>query len=679
MKKNLLLYLSKLENPFNSVLAPTLAWLSSANDFLFDNYYDSYHRGIHFQGGDSRNLETGHLTGGTVCGDRHFEEFNFLVNNFNVMIVSFVDTIFSSCIKNLSLPCISLPDELNTIYKKVFNSLNATLPRNIVMFRSDFGRALSGFEAYLYPEIYYRRAIGVLDSIPENELDELYSVGSTIFCLYVDERVISRLKNKGYTLEIIDRLIESDDYLSLTKRVALRWQDHVKGWILGDPTLVLHWLPKACEENLFSIYSIPQEKIITQFGDFISSKGSVVYGRQYGDRDFFELSKLNLCLQVIDPCRPPFQSVKNVDYIWHMAKSKDGFYAPEFSDEQLIQFAKEGKILLSLMFWSGMIREIANFYNLIDLFAISGLKCGLVLTSKSFEYMMHSSIELLTIPRDQGGVFPNVEPVLGSSGIGVSIESYIDTAILKKTLEEALLKISNIVKNPDYMPRGWWPTMDVSLEKLPLLQKPKPFRFLKYPPYFQFRYKYEDIHYGQSEHTFEGKKQQVTIIDRLKQAIKNAGLLKYFEIYRPYEFFEGGLLNTVVMDAVRATGLQYTFTKAGFKEKPETKYIDNSFIALNYTAGQWDGWTPFETINDVSDLHTAEHKLLKSGKPGWIVSTIDSCLWTFSGEFWKRGHKLFEIAQYCVKGGCTGRLINVKPYTVSRYARIIAENKHLKK
>ncbi|HDH53738.1 MAG TPA: hypothetical protein ENH24_04560, partial [Nitrospirae bacterium] len=88
MKKRLLLFLSNLDCPCNVLTASTLAWLSKTKACLFDNYYDSYHQGIHFPGGDSRNLETGQLTGGTVSGDRHFEEFYFMLHNFDVSVVT---------------------------------------------------------------------------------------------------------------------------------------------------------------------------------------------------------------------------------------------------------------------------------------------------------------------------------------------------------------------------------------------------------------------------------------------------------------------------------------------------------------------------------------------------------------------------------------------------------------
>ena len=676
-KKKLILYLSKFNCPENISIASTLAWLSKSKSYLFDNYYDSYHQGIHFEGGDTRSMETGKLTGGTVSGDSHFEALYFLLHNFDVSTIIFQDSIFTNVIKHFNVPIISRTKQINLLYRNIFDNLDAPMPSDIVMIGSNFNSALSGLEAYLYPEIFYRQAIGVSDAITEDELDDLYREGSKVFCFYVDEGIITRLKQRKHDIEVVDRIKKNDDYLRVTKRIALRWKDKIKGWMLGDPTLVSHWLPKACEENLLSMYSVPQDKIVSQLGDLIASKGVVVYGRQYNDRDFFDLSNLNQCLQVIDPCRPPFQSVKHVDYSWNKNQNTEGFYELEYSDKELIRFAEEGRILVSLMFWSGMIREIANFYRLMDLFAITKLKCGLVLTEQSFEYMMHAPFELLTIPLHQGGVYPFVEPVLGSCGIGVGIEAYIDKLRLRKTLRDALSTISLKVKNENYMPRGWWTTMDTTLEKLPLSKRPKPFRFLKYSPYIQIRYPIKNNKFEKRSSPFlktSLNRIKVVLIDRLKEKILDGGLIKYFEPYRPYESYRASTIKKDIIETAKSVGLKYMFTKSGFNEKPKEKYLDNNFIALNYTAGQWDGWTPFETINDVSDLKRSEKNLMKNKKPGWMVSTIDSCLWTFSGEFWKKGSKLYEIAQFCAQGGKSKKLINVKPFTISRYARIIAEN-----
>ncbi len=674
MKKKLLLYLSRANQPENIPVASTLAWLCHSKNHLFDNYYDSYHLGIHFPGGDARELEEGQLTGGTVLGDRHFEEFYFMLLNFDVSAVCLKESIFLSSIRNLNVPVVTYTDRISDLYRKVFNHFDLPFPSKLVMIGSDFGKGLAGLEAYLYPEIYYRQGLGVPDSISEEELAALCQRGSKISCLYVDEDVIERLRKKGYEVEILDNLQKNDDYASLTQRIGERWKGKAQGWMLGDPMLVSHWLPKACEEDLIALYSVPQEKIVSAFKDTLSLKEKVVYGRQYSDKDFFDLSKLNQCLQVIDPCRPPFQSVKQAEYAWHVDQNQEGFYEREYSDEELRQFAREGRILVSLMFWSGMIREIANLYNLMDLFATTRLKCGLVLTAQSYEYMMHSPLELLTIPLERGGVFPLVEPVLGSCGLGVGIESSMTADRLEENLKEALSRILQKVKRENCLPRGWWPTMDSHLEKLSWWKRPKFFRISRHSPYFQVRFKAREGSFQRNIDPVrrESPESLRSYKERIKEDLAKSGLTKYFSSYRPYESYRPGSLREDILQAVKSAGLEYMFSKAGFGSYPEVQYMDDDFVALNYTAGQWDGWTPFETVNDISDLKRAERILLRRKKPGWMVSTIDSCLWTFGGEFWKRGTQLYEIAKFCAKGGHSKRLINVRPYTIARYARIIA-------
>jgi hypothetical protein len=110
-------------------------------------------------------------------------------------------------------------------------------------------------------------------------------------------------------------------------------------------------------------------------------------------------------------------------------------------------------------------------------------------------------------------------------------------------------------------------------------------------------------------------------------------------------------------------------TKSGFGEPSHVVWRDGDFVALNYTSGHWDGWTPFETINDVSDLRASEKTLLARGRPGWLLGSIDSSLWAFSGELWNRAPRLAAIARYVASGGSSGRLVNVPPRVLARYAR----------
>ena len=102
-KKRLLLFFTRLSDFNSAPLAATLAWACQSSGWVFDVYYDSYHQGVHFPGGDWRALELGKVTGGTVCADRHFEEFYLLLHRFDVSIVTTRENLFHSSVKAVSL------------------------------------------------------------------------------------------------------------------------------------------------------------------------------------------------------------------------------------------------------------------------------------------------------------------------------------------------------------------------------------------------------------------------------------------------------------------------------------------------------------------------------------------------------------------------------------------------
>jgi len=218
------------------------------------------------------------------------------------------------------------------------------------------------------------------------------------------------------------------------------------------------------------IHARPQSRIIKELESVMHDKGKVIYGRQTDDSEFFTLSRLNKAFQVIDPCRPPFQSLRHSEYSWN--GQVEDLTQAEPGDEKLVQFAEEGKILVSLIFWTGMIRELENLYNLIELIALTKLKCGLALTAQSFEYMMQHPMEALIAHLDNGGIYPLAEPMLASCGIGVGIESVYDPSFLENFLDQGMERIKHKVKNKRLQPKGWWVTLDVDLKKRSWRQRP---------------------------------------------------------------------------------------------------------------------------------------------------------------------------------------------------------------
>ena len=122
--------------------------------------------------------------------------------------------------------------------------------------------------------------------------------------------------------------------------------------------------------------------------------------------------------------------------------------------------------------------------------------------------------------------------------------------------------------------------------------------------------------------------------------------------------------------ALRDAGFSYMWTKAWFG-RPRIALRDGEFVALTLTAGNWDGWSPFYTVGGAGDLKRAERRLKRA--PGWLVGTIDSPLWALSGEILERGSELYRIAELTARGGSSGRLVNVTPRVIARYARVLDE------
>jgi len=90
----------------------------------------------------------------------------------------------------------------------------------------------------------------------------------------------------------------------------------------------------------------------------------------------------------------------------------------EPDDEKLAAWADEGRVLVTLLLWAGMIRELDLIPRLIDLAAETELRAGLLVTAETLEYGAGFSLELLASPPGSGGVLGLLEPLLaGDSNV----------------------------------------------------------------------------------------------------------------------------------------------------------------------------------------------------------------------------------------------------------------------
>ena len=687
-RPRLYLYLARYQHRQKNATAATLAWLVEQRQSLFEVYYDSRRAGRHYGGGTrgpfgllpGNEGDLSLLTGGLLTGGRHAEALAAALQRFQTTVFCAGDVAFANMLERAAADgaaAVHRVDEGDLIgfYDAVFSSFNSPWPGSAVMLNATPEDGLEGIDAYLWPEIFFRRALGVEASASEADLRTLWDRGvrRILTCGIPADRQAA-LARLGFAVEDL-RLIEAgDDYAALTARIARRWEGRRRGWIAGDPVLASYWLPTACRERRAVIFGVPQSRVLDMLRDELrSSVEPVVLGRQYDDSDFFTLSALGRPLQVIDPGRPPLPVLAAFPPRWCPAVAEPAAEDPD--DEQLLAWAREGRVLVSLVFWTGMIREIENLYALMDLLAMTGLKAGLVLTVQSLAYRP-SPLDLVSVPREQGGVFPGVEILLASCGTGAAIESLLKAEQLAAQLGTARQELARLGVPAPWWPRGWWATMDAPLVPLPRWRRPKPVRWNGSMPYpVQFRFHSRDEagdEVAGPEPEGDATAPPPGWRERLRGRVRDSRLRGFFNEYRPYEDYGPGEVGRELVSTVREAGFDYMLSKSGFGRRPRIVARDGDFVALNYPAGRWDGWTPFETVNDVTDLRRAERYLLSRRRPGWLLGTLDTCLWAFSGELWEAAPRLAAIARFAAEGGASGRLVNVPPRVIARYARLTA-------
>jgi hypothetical protein len=685
-RPRLVLLLARYGYRPKNVVAATLAWMAEQTGAYFEVYYDAIRAGRHYGGGSAgpfgflanNGQELELLTGGLLAGGRHLEALAAVLQRFQTTVLCVGDVAFSNSLAAIADDCgaeVHMADEhdLPGLYDSAFSALKLPLPTTAVMVDGAPTAELEGVDAYLWPEIFQRRALGLEASVGEGELQALRERGvSQVLTCGVSPAQDKALLALGFRVQDLAVVEAGDGYAEVTSRMAKRWERHRKGWIIGDPVLASYWLPTACQERRAVIFGIPQARVLDLLEDDIASTaGPAVLGRQYDDSDFFTLSRLGQSFQVIDPGRPPLPVLlRGPAPRWSSTIVDPRCEDP--SDEQLLVYAREGRVLASLVFWTGMIRETENVHALMDLLALTGLKAGIVLTAQSWAYRP-SPLDLLTVPRQQGGVFPNVEVLLGSCGNGAAIESLLSAEQLGRHLDAAHRELERLAIPPAWLPDGWWATMDAPLLPLTRWQRPRRVRWSRSAPYrLQVRFRPSDRGGQEPGLASPLGGRRPGIEERLRRRLRDSRLKALFSSYRPYEDFGPGSLAPDLAATVRDAGFSYMLTKSGFGRTPQVVYRDGDFVALNYTAGQWDGWTPFETINHVADLRRAERSLIARRLPGWLLGSVDTCLWAFSGELWHAAPGLAAIARFLAAGGASGRLINVPPRVVARYARIIA-------
>jgi hypothetical protein len=636
-----------------------LAAAAGQAGWAFDVYYDGRRSGRHFGGWDPGGGSEAAATGSLVAGGRHLDHALWLTTSYQVGAVGDPDSPIWPVIEAAGEVIARTTDPLD-IFSAAFSRLGMSLPSEVMVLDAGPQTALGIITApFLYPHLLQATCLAVDVTCDWSLRARLARHGARRFTgLFVNP---DRAGAFPGGLDAAEGTVAGETYATLTSSLARRHAAWGRGSLLGDPALIAAQLSLAVRRRLIPLYGRPQTDVIERAADVIQAGADPVYGRQFDDHDFFALGRLGRGLQIVDP-DPPFATAASVPIRLSRRPKRPADLEPD--DATLRDWAAEGRILTTLVLWAGMIRELHCLPRILDLVAATGLRCGLVITTDTLAYGTPSDLSLLAVPEERGGVLGRVELLLGSTGRGVCAEAYMPDGELARLLADARSELAKSLP-ADLMPRGWWPLVDARLVeattpriscegwrpvvRIPPRPRPEERPSCDEPP----------------------ARPRSDTRGMVGSALRRYHLDRFYEAWRPFDKARPGTLDPAVVEAAQTAGFEYMWTKTAFG-RSEPASVVNDFVALPFTAGAWDGWSPFYTVRSTAQVRAAEQRLVRAGRPAWLASNIDSILWMLPGEVLEKGHTLFQIAQMIANGGRSRRLINVTPNVIARYARILA-------
>ncbi|MFL5827110.1 MAG: hypothetical protein ACJ76V_11360 [Thermoleophilaceae bacterium] len=659
----LLFYLARGDDPQRLAVGPALAAAAERAGWQFECYYAEPRSGRHYGGGEPSGDRAQLAAGSLFAGGMHAERAFRIAVGYEVAALGDPYSPLWPVLEEAGSAALARTEDPVELYVAALAALVQDVPENVLVLDGDpQGPQRVVTAPYLYPALLAGApAWGIEASAFEEHRAGLERLGARRFeALGVgSERALAF----PGPIDPGEAFPVDDGWAAFTAAAARRHRAWGGGVLLGDPVLVAAQLPRARRLRLLPLHGRPQTDVIEAANDIVVEAREPVLGRQWDDRDFFALAAAGHGLQVVDP-GPPFDS--EADVAGSIPEPPGDQAALEPGDAQLERWADEGRVLVTLLFWSGMLRELDGIPRLIDLATATELRAGLVLTAETYTHGGAHILGPLGVPAARGGVLGRLEPLLGSTGHGVAAEAYLGADRLAAYLANALAGIHT--RAPQALrPRGWWPLLDARLVRR--TEVPIGRRGRRPVVRFQPRGDPPPAEVGPSR----PRPRRRDLRALAGRVIRRTGLTSFLEERRPFDGWRPGVLDDGVASAVKAAGFEYMWTKAGFG-LPRALRRDGEFVALPFTAGSWDGWSPFYTVGSVDGLLRAERRLRRLGEPGWLATTIDSPLFAMSGEVLEHGARLYEIAHAAASGGSSGELVNVTPNVVARYARLLARS-----
>jgi len=347
------------------------------------------------------------------------------------------------------------PHELVDFYLDVFSYFDTRLPGDLVLLPSrPSAEDRLWIQPYCYPDVCFPRALAVTDDCAEEAFKRLKEAGARrVALLYCSDRAAELARQARLSVDTIDLVQPDDNYGAITSRIADRWIKRAKGVAFADPSCILKWQAYYVREGLITLYEPadwrPFAKTVRRYAG--QTGNNLIHGNQVVDRMndavIAELSKEGLVMSLAGPDARigiTVQSRKPLPVDW--LRNAHAPWEEEYTDAFLLEQAHKGGIPVCFLLYASDLGHLPTLPRVLDLMLVEGMKCGLAFPSTWYEFEPQS-VEQLYIPVDVGGVYPNVEPLIVSAGIGAATEAegYLQASLLATALGEAKRRIASYV------------------------------------------------------------------------------------------------------------------------------------------------------------------------------------------------------------------------------------------
>lgn len=474
-KGTLLFYFSDEQCRVSPAVVPTLAALAHEAGIDFETYICTRPSSW---GGKTLPF-TGHM---------HGESFYYLANFYEKILFLSLSSYRSFQFKREILAwggeVVSCrhSDEVLPFYQDVFAYFNQALPTTVGVVPNPPAETSKLVEnefylaPYFYYDLYQRKVLGLTEAAYQAQAEAFRKSGIKnilTFACTVEESTLP--------VEAAYEYRPGDGYGEITTRIAEKWSDRAAGLAYADGNTVSRWIAYFLRENLIPLYQPFQwQEFVPVIGRFARKIGNpLVVGCQKvyphnTDNVMAEFARYGMFFDLLGPDPRHGFSIQRkhklpIDWLADVVAP----WEDEYSDEYLQEKIADNAIPVCMLLYAADLGHLPVLPRVLDLMSQDGNRAGLAFPSTWYDY--HPELlEQLYIPLEQGGVFPQVEPMISSGGDVVisEAEGMVAAEVLTTHLLQARAKIAEHV-GARLVPPGYYPWQDASPFYRPNTGKPQ--------------------------------------------------------------------------------------------------------------------------------------------------------------------------------------------------------------